>query len=358
MEFAACCTNQCAWKCCQTNENNKANIKKFGYNVRTKMNIYDSSPLISERSVYLNENNQTTLKLGCSPDHFFEVFARLESKTKNSVKLTSDELTDLIEFLSKTFDINNTWKLPYEKQTSGMKFVIDMKQTEPRIFSLHIGRKYLTIDEDTLNTMLEKKSYIQHYILLLEQIRKSYESMLFNLVSHFCYENKSLKYATDLARSKYYVQHFFDEILNFHAGCIDKTFSTEIGANFMKWFTKCVPIFIKTTMLNETNRLDSFSSREWKHDKKYINVKKLAKSGLYFTGERDVVGCAFCNVQLHDWKTDDNPILDHYKYAPKCPFLSDPKRSPNVPIGDVNKIQQLFAILPKDHIYDEPEYRN
>lgn len=361
MEFATCSTNQCAWKCCRTNENNKTNVKKFGQNVRTQMNIYNSSPLISECSVYLNEKNQTILKIGCSPQHFFEVIARFESKTKNFVSITSDELTDFMEFLSNNFDVNNTWKKPNEKTSSEMKFIIDLKQTEPRIFSLRIGRKYLTIDEDTINAILQKKTYIEHYILLLEKKRKSYELMLFNLISHFCHENKTLTFATDLARSKYYIYNYFDEILNFHGDCIESTFALEIGTNFTKWFSKCVPIFIKTMMLNETQRLESFSSREWPHDKKYINVKKFAKSGLYFTGERDVVGCAFCNVQLHEWKSDDDPILDHYKYAPKCPFLNNPKRSLNVPIGDEKRIEQLFSIIPKIselNVYDEPDFRN
>lgn len=105
-------------------------------------------------------------------------------------------------------------------------------------------------------------------------------------------------------------------------------------------------------MLNEVDRLSSFSSHDWPHNKKYINVKKLARTGLYFTGERDVVGCAFCNIQLHDWKIDDNPVLDHHKYSPKCTFLINPKQCFNIPIGDEKKIERLLSILPKDDSYD------
>lgn len=70
IEFASCCKNQCAWKCCAS-ENNKINVQKFGHNVRTQLNVYDSVPLISERSVYLDESNTTILKIGCSPHFFF-----------------------------------------------------------------------------------------------------------------------------------------------------------------------------------------------------------------------------------------------------------------------------------------------
>lgn len=357
MEFARCCTDQGALKCCRISENNEANLNNFCHNVRTQINIHDS-PLIDERSVCLNEKNQTTLKIGCDPLLTFTVAARIESKaeskTRISVKLTTDELTDIMAFLSNSFDVNNTWRLQCETPSSDTKFFVDLKQTEPRTFGLRIGRKYLTIDEDTLNAMLQKKTYIEHYISLLEKKQKSYELMLFNLVNHFCYL-KSLTFATDLTRSKYYVQNYFDEILNFHGDCIEKTFAIEIGANCAKWFSKCVPIFIKTMMLNEAHRLESFSSREWPHDKKYINVKKFAKSGLYFTGERDVVGCAFCYVQLHEWTSDDDPILDHHKYSPMCPFLNDSKRSLNVPIGDGKKIEQLLSTLPKIKVFDEPD---
>lgn len=356
MEFAVCCTNQCAWKCCQTKKGD-INVRKFSQNIHRLINFDNLSPLICESSVYLNENEQTILKIGYNPLHFFEIITRMESKTKHSTILTSTELNELLEFLSNNFDENNTWRLLYTNIRPGMKFVIDLKATEPRSFSLHIGRKYLAVDEETLYALLRKKSYIKNYILLLEQRRKSYESMLFNLFNHFCYDGKSLKFATDLACSKYYVNNFFDEIINFHCDCINKNFAIDIGANFSEWFSKCVPIFIKTTMLNETDRLESFSSSDWPHNKKYINVKKLAKSGLYFTGEKDVVSCAFCCIELYDWKLDDNPVLDHHKYSPKCSFLTEPKRSLNIPIGDDKKIEELLSILPKIGDSDEVDFR-
>lgn len=355
-EFAACCTNQCAWKCCRSDENDTINVHKFEHSIRKQWNNFTLWPLISERSVYLNESVPTMLKIGCSLQHFFQVIARIESKTKPSVTLTSDELTDLLEFLSNNLDENSTWKSVYEKTTPDSKFNIKLKQSEPRTFNLYIGRKYLSIDEESLNTMLCKKSYIENYVSMLEKNRKSYQSMLIKMVSHFCYDNKSLKLATDLANSKQYVRRFFDEILNFHNDCIDKEFTNEIAANFSEWFTKCVPCYIKTIMLNEADRLQSFSSREWPHDKKHINVKTLAKSGLYFTGEGDAVCCVFCNVQLHEWEANDNPILDHFEYSPKCPFLNDSKLICNVPIGDGSKVQQLFSIIPRANIYDAPDY--
>lgn len=359
MALAASCKNKCVWKCCEMKKLDSIIVKKFGQNVRTQMNIFSSLFLISEQKIYLNEKNHTLLKIGCSPQQFFEVFARFETDSKYSVALTSNELSDLIEFVCTNFDEKKTWKSEYahiSKFKPGMKHVVDLKPTESRLFSLRIGKKYLTIDEEAIYAILRKSSYIKKYILLLEQKRKSCEIMFMQLMSHFCLDNKSLKHQTDFSQSKCYMKLFFEMILNVHCNCIERSFVLEIAANFTEWFSKCIPIYIKTIMLNEVNRLESFSSNEWPHDKKLISVKKLAKSGLFYTGERDVVACAFCNVQLHEWNVDDNPILDHYKYSPKCLFLMDPKRSLNIPIGDDNKIDELLSIIPKENHYDEPDF--
>lgn len=353
-----CYTEKYAWKCCRSSENYTVNVRKFGYNVRKHINIYNSLRLVNEQTVYLNEKNAATLKIGCSPEHFFEVVARIESKTKNSVILTSNELIELVEFLENHLYDNEACKSAegestYQLATTSKKYIIDLKPIELRTFSMRIGRKYLTIDEESLNAILWKKSYIEHFLSLLEGTRKTCESVLFNLMTHFCCENNTLKLATDASRSKYYIRQFFNEILNYHCGCFDRTsIVIEIGANFSEWFSLCVPTFVKTIMLNEIDRLESFSSREWPHDKKHINVKKMAKCGLYYIGERDLVGCAFCEIQLHDWKLGDNPVLDHHKYSPNCKFLIEPKQCFNIPIGSEKKVEKLLSVLPTEKSYD------
>lgn len=342
MEFAACCKNMFVWDCCRTSENNAINVKRFGNNIRKKINVFNSWCLFNEHNIYLHEKNETKLKIGCLPEHFFEVTARIESKSKNVVVLNANELTDLIDFLIRNFDENDAWKCKHQQMKHTRH--IELKPMELRKFSLHIGRKYFTIDEETLHAMLRKKSYILDYVAQLDKMRKSCETMLFNLTSHFCY-NKTMKVATDLSLLERYVQHFFDEIRIFHCDCVNKNFALEIGANFAKWFAKCVPLFIKTIMADEAERLKTFSHDDWPHQKKIINVKKLAKSGLYYIGEKDVVYCAFCNIRLHDWKIEDNPILDHFKFSPNCPFLSDPKSCYNIAIGDEKKIDELLSII-------------
>lgn len=361
LNFAACCKKQCEWKCCATNENDEVNMKNFTHNIRIQNNVLYSNlyevPLISERAVYLNEKTRTIMKIGCSPHRKFEVVAQLETTTKNFVTFTSDEMLNLIEVLSKNFNENDYWKSAYEEKicqhiTTGMKYLFELKTIDLRTVGLRIGRKYCTIDEESLYTILRKKTFIQNHIFVLESMRKSYETMLFDLASHFCYDNKSLKLVTEFSNSKYYVQQFFNEILNFHCNCIDKSFVIDMGANFSEWFAKCIPVFIYTKMLSEEQRLKTFSNNDWPHKKNVINVKNLAKSGLFYTGKNDLVACAFCRVQLHEWQPEDDPIVDHRKYSPKCSFLLDPLRTQNVPIGKPSKITDLIQTLSRD---DEKE---
>jgi Inhibitor of Apoptosis domain len=33
------------------------------------------------------------------------------------------------------------------------------------------------------------------------------------------------------------------------------------------------------------------------------------------------VACAFCSVQLFDWKAGDDSLLEHRKFSPNCPLL-------------------------------------
>lgn len=33
------------------------------------------------------------------------------------------------------------------------------------------------------------------------------------------------------------------------------------------------------------------------------------------------MACAFCSVQLFNWKAGDDPLLEHRKFSPNCPLL-------------------------------------
>ena len=39
------------------------------------------------------------------------------------------------------------------------------------------------------------------------------------------------------------------------------------------------------------------------------------------SGQKDMVRCFHCGIGLKDWSQDDEPLLEHVKHSPYCPFL-------------------------------------
>jgi hypothetical protein len=55
----------------------------------------------------------------------------------------------------------------------------------------------------------------------------------------------------------------------------------------------------------------------------FISKNELAASGFYFLSKDDWVRCAFCGVQLWDWKPDDEPRFCHKYLSQACRFARD-----------------------------------
>nr|QKO28997.1 iap-3 [Spodoptera exigua multiple nucleopolyhedrovirus] len=49
----------------------------------------------------------------------------------------------------------------------------------------------------------------------------------------------------------------------------------------------------------------------------------LALSGFYYIGRGDEVRCAFCKVEIMNWREGDDPIVDHNRWAPQCKFAQN-----------------------------------
>jgi len=47
----------------------------------------------------------------------------------------------------------------------------------------------------------------------------------------------------------------------------------------------------------------------------------LALGGLWYTGNKDEVKCAFCQTVFHEWNRGDLPFDEHRRLAPHCPFV-------------------------------------
>ncbi|XP_019644489.1 PREDICTED: baculoviral IAP repeat-containing protein 7-B-like [Branchiostoma belcheri] len=70
----------------------------------------------------------------------------------------------------------------------------------------------------------------------------------------------------------------------------------------------------------EIIRLGSFAT--WPdHGYRTISPRKLAKAGLFYTGERDKVTCFSCGGSLEDWGDYyDEPLNKHFQEYPECVF--------------------------------------
>uniref|UniRef100_A0A2I3RUU0 NLR family apoptosis inhibitory protein n=1 Tax=Pan troglodytes TaxID=9598 RepID=A0A2I3RUU0_PANTR len=77
----------------------------------------------------------------------------------------------------------------------------------------------------------------------------------------------------------------------------------------------------------EELRLDSF--KDWPRESA-VGVAALAKAGLFYTGIKDIVQCFSCGGCLEKWQEGDDPLDDHTRWFPNCPFLQNMKSSVEV----------------------------
>ncbi|APO13965.1 IAP [Plodia interpunctella granulovirus] len=85
-------------------------------------------------------------------------------------------------------------------------------------------------------------------------------------------------------------------------------------------------------MNSEENRLRSF--QKWPGPP--VLIPKLANAGFYAAPRNvndDNVRCAYCNAELFMWRAHDDPLEDHKRDSPNCPFLVDPNAASIVPEG-------------------------
>ena len=38
-------------------------------------------------------------------------------------------------------------------------------------------------------------------------------------------------------------------------------------------------------------------------------------------GRVDLIRCFMCGIGLKDWSSDDEPLFEHVRHSPDCPFL-------------------------------------
>ena len=69
------------------------------------------------------------------------------------------------------------------------------------------------------------------------------------------------------------------------------------------------------------HHFNSFIDRLWPISL-HQNEVTLAKAGLFYSGNGDIVICAFCGIQLYRWLPNDDPFTEHKKFSKNCKFIA------------------------------------
>lgn len=332
--------NPCEWNCCVRQTHLDVNRKYF-WSCMNEMKQNDksylsSSRLIYERSIDLNTKDKSirsALCIGLDPENKFQVAARIHIHgTGECLSLDSKELRGLMDVMEfEKQSILAGTKLKNITATQAKRYKIGIRSSDDKKkYELTAHNDQIHIDLLSLKRVCEVRDYIGRLSQALEQKSNKCEMEFFKLMSHFYYEKTVNEACTECD----YTQkrdRYFRKIINFHCDCLDKAFVLEIALNCEMWFGLCIPYFIRTLMLNEFHRWQTFASPNWPHEDKKFSARRMSKSGFYYSGTMDNTICAFCGINLHDWEVGGiHPILKHYQVNQCCPFVYDHSETLNV----------------------------
>lgn len=71
-------------------------------------------------------------------------------------------------------------------------------------------------------------------------------------------------------------------------------------------------------MAAAATRLTTF--RNWPHPQS-LPPERMAGAGFYYTGQRELVRCFYCNQHLEKWEAADDPWNEHSRHSPNCPYI-------------------------------------
>lgn len=95
-------------------------------------------------------------------------------------------------------------------------------------------------------------------------------------------------------------------------------------------------------LTREEDRLKTFDN--WSCD--FVDKNVLARTGMYYTNENDVVRCQFCKILIGSWEEDDDPITEHIRWSTNCPLIRR-KETSNIAI-DEKLLEETLALVSYD----------
>ncbi|CAF3389411.1 unnamed protein product [Rotaria sp. Silwood1] len=85
-----------------------------------------------------------------------------------------------------------------------------------------------------------------------------------------------------------------------------------LRSNCVVFRTPCNPNFSEIP-----KRYASFST--WSSENS-PSVDALVQAGFFYSGTATIVTCFYCNGSLQNWGANDNPIIEHARWFPSCPY--------------------------------------
>ena len=52
-----------------------------------------------------------------------------------------------------------------------------------------------------------------------------------------------------------------------------------------------------------------------------LPCESLARAGFFYTGKSDICVCFACGVEIHRWSHIADPLMEHLKHSPTCPYI-------------------------------------
>ncbi|KAH9513135.1 hypothetical protein Btru_035956 [Bulinus truncatus] len=119
--------------------------------------------------------------------------------------------------------------------------------------------------------------------------------------------------------------------------------------------TQKVNLHLNPLLMLENTRLETYdkwpNKRSW-----FCTPEKLAKSGFYFSPGHespDNVCCAFCAKELDCWDPNDDPMVEHKKHSPECPFLALNCPVENLTVEQFLRLVKEVTTFRASHHFDK-----
>lgn len=302
------------------------NHKYFWENITTKQINRNVIRLYNIRTIMLGTENQTIIHIGIDPFTKFAVRCEFECKNTNkSIACDSAGLKQIFEFANNFFksDVyhpSTMYSTSIEDVDTKSKVSLEISRFYYRQFILKVGPTSLKVSENSLEHLLQMESMIQQIVIQLQEERQKLEKHFFDILRVY-YEQNRNKFLSHIC-NPVTVQQFLDEMISNACNCAPKNFIISTAVYFKDWFISvCLPVYIETILLNEEERLKTFTKGNWYHKK--LDTMLMAKTGLYLIAPFDKVKCVFCGVEIEKWNITDHPVKDHYKYSNYCPLLNN-----------------------------------